>query len=255
MRAWVSANDAADECSSIDVRRGPDHPPRTRRRAAAHRSDTRCSTWRVRDATYILRKTQSPAITAQELPPIVVVLLSHDHHFDNLDRAGRRLLGDASVVVTTVAGAGRLGERSLGLAPWDTHDVHTTDGPGVRITATPARHGPEAGDRGPVIGFVLTVPYSSDPVVYVTGDTVWFDGVAEVADRMHPDVVGLFGRAARVSDASATVSASAEGDADLRNQVTTLDVVLDLRPLSDGTYEIAVCQRGEDWQLFPVQIN
>lgn len=151
--------------------------------------------------TYVLRKIQGPTITPDRLGRIDVVLLSHDHHVDNLDRAGRRVLDDAPLVVTTVAGAGRLGGRSIGLKPWDTHHVHMVDGRVLNITAAPARHGPEGGDRGPVIGFVLTVPDSSDPVVYVTGDTVWFDGVAEVANRMHPDVVVPFGGAARVSEA------------------------------------------------------
>ena len=58
-----------------------------------------------------------------------------------------------------------------------------------------------------------------------------------------------------IRDASATVKASAEGDAGLRNQVTTLDIVLDLRSLSGGTYQIAVRRREEDWQLFPVQAH
>ena len=56
-----------------------------------------------------------------------------------------------------------------------------------------------------------------------------------------------------IRDASATVKASAQGHADLRNQVTTLDVVLDLRSLSGGTHQIAVRRREEDWQLFPAQ--
>lgn len=58
-----------------------------------------------------------------------------------------------------------------------------------------------------------------------------------------------------IRDASATVKASAQGNADLRNQVTTLDVVLDLGSLSGGTYQIAVRRHGEDWQLFPVQAH
>ena len=52
-----------------------------------------------------------------------------------------------------------------------------------------------------MIGFVVAPSASSAPVVYVTGDTVWCDGVAEVARRMHPDVVVLFAGAARVSEA------------------------------------------------------
>ena len=38
---------------------------------------------------YTLRKTIGPALGADALGRIDVVLLSHDHHFDNLDRAGR----------------------------------------------------------------------------------------------------------------------------------------------------------------------
>jgi hypothetical protein len=49
------------------------------------------------------------------------------------------------------------------------------------------------------------------------------------------------------------VKALAQGDADLRNQVTTLEVALDLGALSPGAYQIAVRRHGEDWQLFPVR--
>lgn len=40
---------------------------------------------------YTLRKDQSPAIGADDIVPLDVVLLSHDHHADNLDRAGPRV--------------------------------------------------------------------------------------------------------------------------------------------------------------------
>src|SRR3954454_1844955 len=64
------------------------------------------------------RKLTGPAIAASELPPIDAVLLSHDHHEDNLAPAGRALLPSAGVVVTPVSGAGRLGAGARGLAPW-----------------------------------------------------------------------------------------------------------------------------------------
>ena len=38
-----------------------------------------------------LAKTMGPALAAESLGHIDAVLLSHDHHFDNLDRSGRTL--------------------------------------------------------------------------------------------------------------------------------------------------------------------
>src|SRR3954471_2642093 len=58
---------------------------------------------------YTLRKTMDPALSAEALLPLDAVLLSHDHHFDNLDHAGCRLLARAGRVVTTRDGAARLG--------------------------------------------------------------------------------------------------------------------------------------------------
>ena len=54
-------------------------------------------------------KTAGPAVSIDDLPPIDLVVLSHDHHGDNLDDAGRALLGDVGQVITTRAGARRLG--------------------------------------------------------------------------------------------------------------------------------------------------
>ena len=56
------------------------------------------------------------------------------------------------------------------------------------LTATPARHGPAAADRGPVLGFALTS--QAHVAVYLSGDTVWFDG--DRRDRpSFPDRVAL----------------------------------------------------------------
>ena len=61
-------------------------------------------------------RSPGPAVAAADLGPIDAVLLTHDHHADNLDDAGRALLPSAGVVVTTVAGAARLGGDARGLA-------------------------------------------------------------------------------------------------------------------------------------------
>jgi L-ascorbate metabolism protein UlaG (beta-lactamase superfamily) len=74
------------------------------------------------------------------------------------------------------------------------------DGGSLRVTATPARHGPPGGDRGPVVGFVLQTVPGHGPAIYVSGDTVWFEGVSEVAERFEVDLVLLFAGAARVRE-------------------------------------------------------
>jgi hypothetical protein len=60
-----------------------------------------------------------PAIAAADLGPVDAMLISHDHHGDNLDTAGRALLPGAGVVLTTTTttGAGRLGGNARGLQP------------------------------------------------------------------------------------------------------------------------------------------
>ena len=88
------------------------------------------------------RKTAGPAIAAAELGPIDAVLLTHDHHDDNLDDAGRALLPSAGGVVTTVSGAKRLGGTARGLSPWQTTRLEAAGRPTIEITATPCRHGP-----------------------------------------------------------------------------------------------------------------
>lgn len=149
---------------------------------------------------YTLRKTIGPALDAADIGSIDVVLLSHDHHFDNLDHAGRRLLAKAGLVITTEAGALRLGNNAIGLIAWERREIRSPLGKVLHVTATPARHGPAGGDRGPAIGFALT---REDPggAVYVSGDTVWYDGVREVSERFDVRVALLFCGRARVSAA------------------------------------------------------
>lgn len=149
-------------------------------------------------AAYTLHKTMGPALTPGALGALDAVLLSHEHHFDNLDRAGRAMLPQASRVLTTTAAAERLGNGAVGLAAWEERELVAPDGSVLRVTATPARHGPAHADRGPVIGFALAFADDPDTTVYVSGDTVWYDGVREVSARHSVRVAVLFLGAARV---------------------------------------------------------
>ncbi len=145
-----------------------------------------------------LHKITGPAMSAESLGTIDIVLLSHDHHFDNLDHSGRRLLGSATNVFTTPAGAERLGGNAIGLANWQRIDLPTKDGRILYVTGTPARHGPPDGDRGPVTGFVLAFQDAPQDAIYISGDTVWYEGVAEVSRRFSIRTAVLFLGAARV---------------------------------------------------------
>lgn len=145
-----------------------------------------------------LTKTSGPAIAAAAVGPVDAVLLSHDQHADNLDNTGRDFLRKALRVLTTAVGAKRLGGNAEGLTPWQSVDL-SKDGKSVRVTAAPARHGPAGIEplAGDVIGFVLT---SNDPAIapiYITGDMVWYDGVAEVARRFKIGIVLLFAGSAQ----------------------------------------------------------
>lgn len=132
------------------------------------------------DGPVLLNKLRGPAVGAEALGRIDAILLSHDQHADNLDRAGRAVLSGVGRTLTTTEGATRLGGRAEGLAPWATTQV----GP-VTITAVPAQHGPDGTGAltGPVIGFVLTWPAQTGGAIYVSGDTVPFPGLADIADR------------------------------------------------------------------------
>jgi L-ascorbate metabolism protein UlaG (beta-lactamase superfamily) len=138
-------------------------------------------------------KLAGPAIAATDLPPIDAVLLTHDHHDDNLDLAGRALLPSVGVVVTTVSGAKRLGGDARGLEAWETTRLEAPGRPTIEITATPCRHGPPLSHplTGDVIGFALRWDGQEHGAFWISGDTVLYDGVRQVADRLEVDTALL----------------------------------------------------------------
>ena len=146
-----------------------------------------------------LVKTTGPAIEPEALLPIDVVLVSHEHHSDNLDPAGREFLPSARRVLTTVQGAERLGGNATGLEPWYSVEVERAGGSPVTVTAVPAQHGPDGTDHitGPVIGFVLTA--DGEDTVYVSGDNASLDVVRVIAERVGAiDVAVLFAGAVQL---------------------------------------------------------
>ncbi len=146
----------------------------------------------------VLKKKSGPAFSADETGLVDAVLLSHDQHFDNLDRAGREVMQKAKATFTTRTGAMRLGASATGLLPWETIHFEGSNAQRLYITATPARHGPPGIEpiAGEVTGFLLGINEPGD-AIYITGDTVWYDGVAEVARRFRPRLVILFAGSAK----------------------------------------------------------
>jgi L-ascorbate metabolism protein UlaG (beta-lactamase superfamily) len=130
-----------------------------------------------------LTKLHGPAVPPESLEPVDVVLLSHDQHEDNLDRAGREFLPRAGRVLTTTQGGEALGGNSLGMEPWSSVEVPRSNGDPVSVMAVPAQHGPEGvyEQTGPVIGFVLRA--DNEPTVYFSGDNSSLEVVQEIADR------------------------------------------------------------------------
>jgi L-ascorbate metabolism protein UlaG (beta-lactamase superfamily) len=131
-------------------------------------------------------KLVGPAIPADQVGPVDALLLSHDHHEDNLDGAGRELVGTAGAVITTTAGARRLGGEATGLEAWATTRLEAPGRPAIDVTATPCRHGPPLSRAivGPVIGFALRWDGQEHGLLWISGDTVLYDGVREVPRRL-----------------------------------------------------------------------
>ncbi len=148
----------------------------------------------------VLRKLAGPAVPAEALGDIDYVLLSHDHHWDNLDQLGRELLVKARMVLTTSEGASRLGGNATGVRTWESVEVPGPQGRALRVVGTPARHGPEGMDRGPVTGFVLFFADAPEQAVYFGGDTVWYEGVRKIATKFPIRAAVLNLGAARVPE-------------------------------------------------------
>ncbi|MBP0462244.1 MBL fold metallo-hydrolase [Streptomyces montanisoli] len=138
------------------------------------------------------RRLTEPALGIGELPDLDAVLLSHMHG-DHWDRVARRGLDRSLPVITTPHAARRLRRlhgfrEACALRDWQNHTL-THGGSAVHITALPARHA-----RGgllnavlpPVMGSMLEFGPAGGPTrlrLYVSGDTMPFDGLAEIGRR------------------------------------------------------------------------
>ena len=111
--------------------------------------------------------------TLAELPPLDLILLSHDH-FDHLDRSTITQLARTGVPIVTALGVGAHLER-YGFAPdriteLDWHE--SVELGGLRLTATPAQHfsGRRIGGRNTTL-WASWVIQSERRKVFFSGDT------------------------------------------------------------------------------------
>jgi L-ascorbate metabolism protein UlaG (beta-lactamase superfamily) len=118
------------------------------------------------------------------LGSVDLALVSHDHHPDNLDDAGRAIALGAALALTTAKGASRV-PGLVGMRPGDTRVIPgETD---LTVTAVHAQHGPRAlaSVLGPVIGFIIRA--EGWPTVYFSGDNSSVAVAGRIAAE-HPDV-------------------------------------------------------------------
>jgi L-ascorbate metabolism protein UlaG (beta-lactamase superfamily) len=124
-----------------------------------------------------------PGLAIDALPPIDVVLVTHNHR-DHLDPWSLERLGRAPRYVVPLGNCDLV--KSLGaeevteLDWWQSVDLGA-----LEVTLVPARHWSMRypWDRNDALwgGFVIR---SNDGTAYHSGDTAFFDGFAEIAKRM-----------------------------------------------------------------------
>jgi L-ascorbate metabolism protein UlaG (beta-lactamase superfamily) len=133
------------------------------------------------------RRVAAPGIRWEDLPPIDVVLLSHDH-YDHMDRVTLQRLWqrDRPRVVTSLGNDAVVGAWGLGATALDWNET-TPLAPGVTVAVVRAHHWGTrtAKDRNRALwsGFVLVLP----------GGNVWFAGDTGLGDGRWPAEAAAFG--------------------------------------------------------------
>jgi L-ascorbate metabolism protein UlaG (beta-lactamase superfamily) len=175
------------------------------------------------------KRRTDPALTADELPGLDALLLSHLHG-DHFDRVARRWLPPELPLVTTPHAAKRLARRTRAAAPLETWEEWTTErgGERLRVTAVPGRHGrgPMARLLPPVMGSVIDLERDGRRVlrVYVTGDTLNVPELRAVRERF-PDVDVLVPHLGGTRVLGALVTMDAAEGADLAELIGPRTVV------------------------------
>lgn len=130
------------------------------------------------------KKYIDPALSNEEIGKVDLVLLSHDHHSDNLDKNGRAFIKTVKIVLSTKDAVKRLkNDNIVGLENWEEYAVKNDKVKGLKITAIPAQHtNVKRLDKvmGKVLGFTIEWEGQENGCIYISGDTVLFEGIYEL---------------------------------------------------------------------------
>lgn len=136
------------------------------------------------------KRFQPMPVSLAQLPPLDLVVLSHDH-YDHLDYPTIRTLARATVPFLTSLGVGAhleaWGVGSDRITELDWWEEATFFGGEIRVTATPAQHfsgrSPTTGNHTLWSSFVLE---GGGHRVYFGGDSGLMTGFAQIGERFRP---------------------------------------------------------------------
>ncbi|MBS9535328.1 MBL fold metallo-hydrolase [Mycobacterium sp. M1] len=140
------------------------------------------------------RREVEPACQIADLPPLDLIVLSH-YHGDHFDDVAAAELDKGLPIVSTADAVGKLDalgfQRGFALQTWESIDVHKGETT-LKITAMPAKHSTDDAVNAllmPVNGHLLDFFRGEQHLyrLYITGDTMLIDNLAEIPQR-YPDI-------------------------------------------------------------------
>ena len=136
-------------------------------------------------------------LPVEDIVAVDAVIVTHMHHFDHFDRAACEAL-DKALPVFTRNEAEAEDMRTSGFRHVEALTAEGADFRGVTLQKTEALHGKgEAAARNyaqfglPSEACGVLFSAEGEKRLYIAGDTVWFQGVADVLEKFRPEVVAL----------------------------------------------------------------